>query len=149
MFQVPERFRVTTGRMATSAADGNNGFFVVPSQTLGDHRAMQIIASDGEGWEHVSVCVKVQSFAYTPLWDEMCMIKDAFWGEEDVVMQLHPRKSNYVNFREHVLHLWRPVIIADDEEFQQNLRDHMPDDMNWPIPEPPTSLVGPITMVTK
>ena len=53
----------------------------------------------------------------------MCFIKDVFWDEEDVVIQYHPKKSEYVNRHENCLHLWRPVL--DD-----------------PIPTPPKELVG-------
>lgn len=42
----------------------------------------------------------------------MCFIKDLFWGEEEVVMQLHPAKSQYVNQHDYCLHLWRPKTIA-------------------------------------
>lgn len=45
----------------------------------------------------------------TPTWSEMSFVKDVFWGEEDMVMQLHPPKSEYVNNHPHVLHLWRPT----------------------------------------
>jgi hypothetical protein len=39
----------------------------------------------------------------------MCHAKDQCWDAEDVVMQLHPAKSQYVNHHPHVLHLWRPL----------------------------------------
>ena len=40
----------------------------------------------------------------------MCHVKDLCWDAEDVVMQLHPRQSEYVNNHPHVLHLWRPKV---------------------------------------
>ena len=62
-----------------------------------------MIASDGEGWEHISInregCV--------PHWDEMCFFKRMFWGEEDLVIQLHPPEKDYINNNNTVLHLWR------------------------------------------
>jgi hypothetical protein len=45
----------------------------------------------------------------TPTWREMSYVKDLCWDGEDVVMQLHPKRSEYVNNHPHVLHLWRPV----------------------------------------
>ena len=39
----------------------------------------------------------------------MCKIKELFFEDEEVVMQLHPKKSEYVNNHEHCLHLWRPI----------------------------------------
>jgi len=66
---------------------------------------IRVIASFGEGWEHVSV----SSLHRCPTWDEMCMVKDFFWGEEDTVIQYHPAKSEYINFHLYCLHLWRPM----------------------------------------
>ena len=53
----------------------------------------------------------------------MCFIKDLFWDGEDVVIQYHAKKSEYVNRYDNCLHLWRPV-----------LEDH--------IPTTPKELVG-------
>jgi hypothetical protein len=69
------------------------------------------IASDGHGWEHVSVHVKENGFSETPTWDEMCEIKALFWDDEDCVIQYHPPKSDYVNNHPNVLHMWRPVGV--------------------------------------
>jgi len=66
------------------------------------------IVSDGAGWEHVSIHVLDGKKFHIPTWNEMCYIKDVFWDAEDVVMQLHPKKSQYVNNHPYVLHLWRP-----------------------------------------
>lgn len=74
------------------------------------------------GWEHVSVHVLDGRRTHTPTWSEMCYIKEIFWDPEDVVLQYHPRESQYVNNHPHVLHLWRPTVQA--------------------VPEPPRILVG-------
>jgi len=66
---------------------------------------INVIASFGEGWEHVSASLVYRC----PTWDEMCMVKDFFWGEEDTVIQYHPAKSEYINFHPYCLHLWRPM----------------------------------------
>ena len=68
-------------------------------------RHCTVIASWGGGWEHVSVHPSNR----TPDWDEMCAIKDMFWNGDEVVMQFHPAKSNYVNLMLNCLHLWRPI----------------------------------------
>jgi hypothetical protein len=99
-FKVPNKFRVRTGAMASSEENGNNGMFVV---TLRNNQKVNVIASDGLGWEHVSVSRSDR----TPTWDEMCQIKDLFWDSEDCVVQYHPPKSDYVNVHNHCLHLWR------------------------------------------
>lgn len=64
-----------------------------------------IIASTGAGWEHVSVSPLKKS--YIPSWDDMCLIKDIFWKEDEAVIQIHPSKEEYVNNLPNCLHLWR------------------------------------------
>jgi hypothetical protein len=110
-FSVPNQNRMRHGRMGTNDQAGNNGVFIVES-VVKPTRELVIIASDGAGWEHASVHVEQRNVGtLTPYWEEMCQIKDLFWGPEDVVMQLHPAKENYVNVHSHTLHLWRPAGI--------------------------------------
>ena len=109
-FKVPNNFRVRTGAMASSEEDGNNGMFVV---TLRNDQKVKVIASDGLGWEHVSVSRSDR----TPTWDEMCQIKDLFWESEDCVVQYHPAKKDYVNVHNHCLHLWRTEGIPTPPTF--------------------------------
>lgn len=105
MFQVPEKFRITSGAglYNSTAADGNNGAFFIKCKGV----KLRVIASDGEGWEHVSV----SAAARVPTWEEMCCIKDIFWGPEDTVVQYHPPRSDYINCHPYTLHLWRPVGV--------------------------------------
>lgn len=121
MFQVPEKYRAIIGQVGSNDC-GNNGLFIIPSRTR--NYDLYTIVSDGEGWEHVSIHAwdKKKKKEYTPLWDEMCQMKDLFWDEDDVVIQYHPRKEDYVNNHPNVLHLWRPTEVK--------------------IPTPPTILVG-------
>ncbi len=58
-------------------------------------------------WEHVSVVVMGSDKC--PDWDMMCFVKQLFWDPEDVVIQIHPKKSSYVNLHNGCLHLWRLV----------------------------------------
>ncbi len=111
-FHVPEKFRIQG-----SSQMGNNGAFVIKSAAL--KNPLRVVASDGEGWEHVSVSLPHRC----PSWQEMCFIKDMFWDDEDTVIQFHPPKSEYVNCHPYCLHLWRQ-IYADQ-------------------PLPPSILVGP------
>ena len=121
MFLVPDAYRIRDGVVGSDESAGNNGAFCLPVGA--DGRQLLIVASDGMGWEHVSIhATDGLGTDYTPTWDEMCRVKDLFWDPEDVVMQLHPRRSQYVNEHPHTLHLWRPIGIA--------------------IPEPPSILVG-------
>ena len=64
-----------------------------------------VVGFDEGGWEHVSMQLNVNRL---PKWSEMCYIKDLFWNEDEEVIQIHPKKSHYVNLTE-ALHLWRPV----------------------------------------
>jgi hypothetical protein len=105
MFHIPEKSRITRGPLGSDESFGNNGAFKI------DRGRTQffIIASDGEGWEHVSVHAVSEGKERTPTWSEMCFIKDLFWDEDDCIIQYHPAKSEYVNMHKFTLHLWRPV----------------------------------------
>jgi hypothetical protein len=111
MFKVPHKDRITYGPMGSGDWAGNNGAFQI---NLSNRTDAMVVASNGEGWEHVSVRMIDRSTGKdrTPTWSEMCKIKDIFWGDEDCVIQFHPPKSEYVNNHPHVLHLWRPVDQA-------------------------------------
>ena len=91
--------------LSSDPSDGNVGCFLIPYAS----NRLCVIATDGKGikpeWEHVSVSIKNRC----PNWIEMCFVKDLFWDSEDVVIQFHPPKSQYVNNHEHCLHMWRRV----------------------------------------
>lgn len=76
------------------------GWFRIPIEN-GKYLLVMAVDGAGTGWDHVSV-----SGRGTPSWDEMCMIKDLFWEPEEVVVQFHPPKSEYVNLAKTCLHLW-------------------------------------------
>lgn len=66
-----------------------------------------IVMSTGTGWDHVSVRV-VKPNPGIPSWMQMNAAKRLMFNDDEVVMQLHPKESEYVNNHAHVLHLWRP-----------------------------------------
>jgi hypothetical protein len=101
-FKVPNKYRVREGRMASDESFGNNGAFIV---SLRHKQDVFVIASEGLGWEHVSVSRRDRC----PTWEEMCQIKDLFWDAEDCVVQFHPPASEYVNNHPRCLHLWRQI----------------------------------------
>lgn len=99
-----EANRVTWGKFASDAEDGNNGAFVLraPSGAM-----LTIVASDGAGWEHVSVSTSKR----TPTWEEMCFVKELFWREDELVIQFHPAADDYVDMHKYTLHLWKPIGV--------------------------------------
>jgi len=66
-----------------------------------------VIWSNGGGWEHVSIAPYKRS--YVPSWEDMCRLKDMFFRDDEVAVQYHPAKSEYVNNMPNCLHLWRPL----------------------------------------
>ncbi|WP_341323396.1 hypothetical protein NSQ62_07950 [Solibacillus sp. FSL H8-0523] len=64
-----------------------------------------VVVSDGGDWEHVSISHKHK----VPSWKTMCALKDLFFEEDEVVMQLHPAKKDHINNHPNCLHLWRPL----------------------------------------
>lgn len=102
-FRVPNAYRIRRGPMASDEGNGNNGAFFIPGRP--GRPPFTVVASDGEGWEHVSVSLPDRS----PTFEEMCFIKDRFWSADACVMQLHPPRAEWVNNHSRCLHLWRPV----------------------------------------
>lgn len=99
-FNVPEKYR---DKKYSNKSDGNNGVFRVPRNNA--NAPLTIVASDGMGWEHVSVTLPGRP----PTWDEMCKVKELFWDEDDTVIQYHPGKDDYVDNHPNCLHMWRPI----------------------------------------
>lgn len=79
---------------------------------------LNFIFSWGCGFEHLSVSTPVK----TPTWEQMCFMKDIFWNDDEVCMQLHPKKEDYVDNMPYCLHIWKPI--------------------NKEIPTPPSIMVG-------
>lgn len=83
-----------------------------------NNKNLNFIFSYQLGWEHLSVSMPNK----TPSWEQMCMMKDIFWGEDEVCVEYHPRKEEYVNNHPHCLHIWKPRDVE--------------------MPTPPSILVG-------
>lgn len=95
-----ERFKLTEEQ---ARGDAFNGFFLyrVPDDTA----MLRIIASVGDGWDHVSVSLEWRC----PTWAEMDWVKRLFFKDNEVAFQLHPKPSNHINIHPYTLHLWRPL----------------------------------------
>jgi len=117
MFHVPKSGRLKEHPLFGSPDGANYGAFELESPVPGWR--LYLICSDGldvdelGGWEHVSVHTARYDGRQmrTPSWDEMAFVKSLCWDDEDVVIQLHPRRSEYKNQHPHVLHLWRPIGV--------------------------------------
>lgn len=92
----PEKYRVH------SPMSDKLNCFIIPFEG----RSLHVIATDWETWQHVSVSLDNRC----PNWREMSYIKDLFWDEEEECIQFHPKKSQYVNFHNYCLHIWKPPI---------------------------------------
>ncbi len=92
--------------------DNGNGCFHIREMGL------RVIASNGMGWEHVSVSKKTM----VPNYEEMVWCKNMFWHAEDCAMQLFVPASEHIDCHSYCLHIWRPIDVE--------------------IPVPPPILVG-------
>lgn len=107
------RYNSPSGAFNSTDADGMNGAFAILLKGFGHKLTAYCIVSDGydpvlpQPWEHVSVHMIEYRIARIPTWSEMCTVKDIFWEEEELVVQFHPPKSEYVNTHPYVLHLWK------------------------------------------
>lgn len=83
---------------------GSTGVFLI----ISNNNKFFVCSTASQGWDHVSVSKQTKGRKKKlPTWDEMCMIKEMFFDPEELVVQYHPKKSEYVNFHPGVLHLWR------------------------------------------
>ena len=117
MFKVPENFRVKSGPLASDSSYGNNGLFIIKYNY---DTTLKCIASDGEGWNHVSVTINRKE---CPTWEMMVKVKSLFWSDSDTVLQYHPARAEYIDCHPYCLHLWEP--------------------QNKAIPKPHTSMIAP------
>jgi hypothetical protein len=84
------------------SGDHTCGAFILMSPI--DGAPLRVIASSDCGWDHVSVSRTNRC----PNWPEMSHIKELFFREDEVVMQLHVPASDHINDHPNCLHLWRP-----------------------------------------
>lgn len=100
-----------------SFGDHETGVFLI-REYMDSPLVLRVIATTGEGWDHVSVSLPNRC----PIWGEMERIKRMFFQDHEVAMQLHVASKDHVNVHPYCLHLWRPI----DKE----------------IPLPPSIMVG-------
>ena len=134
-----ERYRNHSHHASSLCSGTNAGAFTVLS--CNGRSQLAVIVSDGGGWDHVSVHVFGEKRC--PTWEEMCAVKDLFFRDDEVVMQLHPAKSEYVNQHPFTLHLWRPQTVAEQEALEREFGPNplLPVAERGSIPLPPLVMV--------
>jgi len=86
---------------------GNNGRFLVAFPD-GDGVFLQVVISDGGGWDHVSVSTPHRC----PTWAEMEYVRGLFFKETETVMQLSVPRDEHINRHPFCLHWWRPQSVT-------------------------------------
>jgi hypothetical protein len=103
---------------------------------------LQIVASDGRGWDHVSVSLPTRC----PTWSEMCWVKNLFFLPTEVAMQLHVAEADHISFHSCCLHLWRPQAYGEVAAIMEQWGaecDWKVHDIAGKIPLPPSDMVAP------
>ena len=93
--------------MVDRGEDG--GAFLVPSPI--DRQPMQVVASYGLDWDHVSVSRKNRA----PNQIELDFVFRLFFKDGETAVQYFVPRAQHVNYHPHCLHLWRsqsePVLL--------------------------------------
>lgn len=84
----------------------DGGRYIIPSPI--DRQPLLVIASDGLGWDHISISRKNR----VPNWYEMDFVKRLFFEDAEVAFQIHPPVKDHVNIHPNCLHLWRPQTVT-------------------------------------
>lgn len=80
---------------------------------LPDCGTCSVIWSENEdGMEHVSVSPK-KKFR-VPTWDDMCVLKDVFFEDEEEAYQIHPKRAS-------MLMLWRTACIFGSQRGMKSM----------------------------
>jgi hypothetical protein len=85
--------------------DETCGVFRVP--ILGQPIPLHVVASAGEGWDHVSASLPRRC----PTWEEMVRLKRAFFEADEWAVEFHPAVAGNISLHPYTLHLWRPQGI--------------------------------------
>jgi hypothetical protein len=88
--------------MYGSLGDENFGAFQIDFRS----NKLFIIASSGDGWDHVSVSLRTR----TPNWYEMEYVARLFFNDNEYAVQYHVPTQQHVNIHDNCLHWWRPHL---------------------------------------
>lgn len=93
-----------------------DGWYLIPVRGV----TLKVIASNGEGRDHVSVSLPHR----TPTHEELEAVRALFFRDDETIIQYSVPREDHINFHKYCLHLWRP--------------------QNVDVPRPPAILVGPV-----
>ena len=82
------------------AGDETCGVFMIP---MPNGVRLCAIASQGAGWDHVSVSHQTRC----PTWEEMVYVKRAFFKRDEWAVEYHPPERANISLHPFCLHLWR------------------------------------------
>jgi hypothetical protein len=97
------RWRVRSGKFATSEVDGFNGSFIVPLEG----EIWHVRISDGWGFRHASITNAQKK--QLPPYQIMCRVKESFYADDAWVVQYFPPKEEHINDHPLCLHLWESI----------------------------------------
>lgn len=80
----------------------SNFLFEMEGKGLGNVTALNF---EDEEWEHVLLEPLTEDRC--PTWTEMVRLKEYFWESDDVIIQVHPARKNYINIQPYTLHQWK------------------------------------------
>jgi hypothetical protein len=112
----PPNLRAEKLRIEGGPDFGNNGAFILSSAA---GIPLKIIASDGAGWDHLSVSTNFR----TPTWEEMEAARKLFFRDDEWAVQYGVPAAVHIDAHPYTLHWWRPQCEA--------------------MPRPPAWMVGP------
>lgn len=79
--------------------DRNNAVMQIPCGVF----MLRVIASIGDGWDHVSVSLASR----TPTWAELEFVRKMLFKPHEIVVQFHVPSDKHINIHPNCLHLWR------------------------------------------
>lgn len=97
-----EKHRIQHGPFKSNALYLCNGMF--------ERHGLRVIASDGDGWDHVSVSKQQRC----PTWEEMETVREWFFEDDETIVQFSVPRSQHLNLHQFCLHMWR----KQDQEYE-------------------------------
>lgn len=103
-FIVKKWEEIKTSRYITDIIDVDTDGGCCALKLFPKSKIIAVVFSWGGDWDHISASYSNRCLT----WEEICVIKDIFFNEDETVIQYHPAKANYINNHPFTLHLWRP-----------------------------------------